>query len=171
MIRRTVARAFGFSGEERPRAEEPPPAAPTSSRIALLNQFFGELQEAFERTAREAGAAGGEGQEGEGQGAAAPQVSKTRPRPEGLEFLVHGPAGSFRFLNALDGIIWIFREEDGRFREDSLLSIQFEGSTPRLIEKPAGGLRSPFRFTSLPGILKEYFSVPRGGADGRGEFD
>ena len=158
MIRRTVARAFGLSAEERPRTEEPLPAAPPGgSRIALLNQFFGELQEAFERGAREGTGGGANGAAGDAAvGGSTARVSKTRPRPEGLEFLVDGPRGPFRFLNTLDGIIWIHREEGGRFLEDRLLSVQYQGSTPRLIEKPAGGPRSPFRFTSLPQILKEF---------------
>jgi hypothetical protein len=157
VIRRTVARAFGLSGDERARTEEPMPAAPNGSRIALLNQFFGELQEAFERAAREGTGGGANGGAGEAAvGAAAVRVSKTRPRPEGLEFLVDGHRGPFRFLNTLDGIIWIYHEEGGRLREDRLLSVQYQGSTPRLIEKPAGGSRSPFRFTSLPQILKEF---------------
>src|SRR5262245_29819987 len=114
MIRRTVARAFGMSGDERPRADEPPAAAaPNGSRIALLNQFFGELQEAFERAARE-GVGGGANGGGDGAGAAAARISKTRPRPEGLEFTIDGPRGAFRFLNTLDGIIWIHRDESGR---------------------------------------------------------
>ncbi len=161
MIRRTVARAFGMSGEDRPRPEKAAGPAKPTSRIGLLNALFTELQEAFERSLREApGAAGG-------AASAAVQVSKARPRPEGLEFLVEGPGGSFRFLNAMDGIAWIFRNEGGRFVEERLLSIQFEADRPRAIEKPVGLSRSPFRLTSVPGIVREF--VGRAGGSRRVE--
>jgi hypothetical protein len=156
MIRRTVAKAFGLAGDERPRMEKAlPEAGGKSSRVSIINGFFVELQDAFERAAREAVA-----------GAGAPparQVSKTRPRPDGLEFVIEGPPRSYRLLNSMDGIVRIFREEAGRFREEKLLTILFEGGRPRPIEKLAGGMRAPFRFTSIPRLVKDLLEVEAGG--------
>ena len=145
MIRRTVARAFGSPGDDRPGPDRAPPPGPRGSRIAVVNGLFNEIAEAFERAAAERAGAGGIGV----------QATKPCPRTEGLEFTVQSAEGSFRFLNPMDGIAWIYREEEGKFVEDRLLSIQFEGGRPRLIEKPSGAARVPFRFTSVRDLVKE----------------
>jgi len=156
MIRRTVAKAFGLTGDERPRMEKAlPEAGGKSARLSLINGFFVELQDAFERAVREAA---------EGSGAApARQVSKARPRPDGLEFVIEGPPRAYRLLNSMDGIVRIFREEAGRFREEKLLTILFEGGRPRPIEKLAGGMRTPFRFTSVARLVKDLLEADAGG--------
>lgn len=128
----------------------------------LLNQVFTEIQETFERVVRgeeNPEAAGGDARgAAESAAAAGPRVTKARPRPDGLEFIVEGSSGSYRFLNSMDGIVWIYRDEEGRFREDRLLTVQFEGGSARLIERPAGIQRAPFRATSIPQIVKEVLS-------------
>ncbi len=157
MIRRTVAKAFGFSGDERPPMEKTQSRG-QSSRVTLLNKFFIELQGALERVSQEqAKPAGGAGRHPEKETGDPEKVSKIRPQPEGLEFLAQGPGGSYRFLNGMDGIVRIYREEEGAFREDRLLAIHFEGKIPRAIEKPVGLSRAPFRFTSVPQLAREIY--------------
>ena len=152
MIRRTVARAFGMSGDEPPRMETSSPKGAKGSRMALVNQLFTDLQERFEKSVREIAASAGEDVPPE----SIPRITKVRPRPEGLEFILELPSGAYRFLDSMDGIIWIFREEDRCFLEDRLLTIQFEGEVPRIIERPTGMQRSPFRYTSVPRLVKDF---------------
>jgi hypothetical protein len=129
------------------------PDGPPGSRTGLVNTLFGELQQGFERALRQ----GVEGKaEGESPDAPRLSVSKARPRPDGVEFILESPAGSFRFLNSLDGVIRVFREESGRFREARLVTIGLEGGRPRMIERTAGVPRAPFRVTSVPQIVKEF---------------
>jgi hypothetical protein len=158
MIRRTVARAFGSPGEERPSLEKAVPPGPRASRIQVMNALFNEIQETFERAAAErSGAAASSGL----------RVGRPHPLAEGIEFTVEVAAGTFRFLNAMDGIAWIHREADGRRIEDRLLSVLFEDGRPRLIEKPAGVPRAPFRTTSPRELVGSFLGSPAGQATAR----
>ena len=157
MIRRTVARAFGSPGEDRPSLEKA--VAPgRANRVQAMNALFAEIGESFEKAAAERPASGG---------APALRVGKPRPGPEGIEFTLAAPAGSFRFLNAMDGIVWLQREEDGKYVEERLLSVLFEEGRPRLIEKPVGVSRAPFRFASVRDLVRELAGT-EGGARASG---
>ena len=88
-------------------------------------------------------------------------VSRIHTRIEGLEFTVDGPSGSFRFLNSLEGFISIEWGRRGLFQEDRLLTIYFAGGVPRPIERPAGVQRAPFKFTSVPQLVRELLARVR----------
>jgi hypothetical protein len=66
------------------------------------------------------------------------------------------PGESYRFLDTLDGIVWIFRGERGEFVEHALLTVVFEGASMRPIERPAAAARSQFEFTSVTQLVKKY---------------
>lgn len=173
MIRRTVAKAFGPGNVQSQNVEAAAaPEAPPLSRNAFVNSLFSDLQAAFERGARElaGGTAPGDGKvpaQPPSARAAAPKVevkvSRIRPRPEGLEFIVEGPAGSYRFLNSLAGALRVDRNEGGLFHEDRLLTIHLDSGVPRAIERQAGVPRAPFRFTSVPQVAREFLARAAGG--------
>jgi len=74
---------------------------------------------------------------------------------------VEGRSGSYRFLNSLEGFIGIERGMRGFFQEDRLLTIYFAGGSPRPIERPAGVPRAPFKFTSVPQLVRELLARVR----------
>ena len=130
------------------------PEAQPGSRVSLVNAVFQELQEALEKAVA--------GRTGAGGGLA---VSKSRPRPDGLEFMVEGPGGSFRFLNSMDGVVRVSRIDAGRLREERLVTIGFEGGRCRTIERTAGIPRAPFRYSSVAAIVREMLLEAAGRAD------
>jgi len=129
-----------------------------------VNNLFNELHAAFERAAAPPAPGGAPASAGAAASGAPLKVTKTRPRPEGMEFIVEGLPAPLRFLNSMSGVIWVYQEEGGRFRQERLITIHFEEGrarerTPRAIEKPAGVPRAPFRFTSVPQLIAELRSA------------
>ncbi len=160
MIRRSVARAFGPTAGKLPQAEGSLAGPRPSSRITALHQLFIELHAALERAIaeREGGARSPDGApKAASRGAAdVPRVTRPLPRQEGIEFVLDLLGESYRFLDTLDGIVWIFRGERGEFVEHALLTVFFEGSSTRLIERPAAAPRAPFEFTTVQQLAKKY---------------
>ncbi|MBI4585637.1 MAG: hypothetical protein HY717_16625 [Planctomycetes bacterium] len=157
MIRRTIRRAFGPSLEGRvgPAFQ---PVEPQASRVHQLHKIFKDLHETFSKLPR----AGEQ---------ADLEVTPPRARPEGLEFTVSGPGFSCRFVDNMNGMIWIWRERAGEGVHVDVLTLHpDEEGALRLIEKPvrpgrAG--RSVFRFTSVPEVAGQAIESGReGGARG-----
>lgn len=88
-------------------------------------------------------------------------MSKPRPGPEGIEFEVEGARGAWRFLNAMDGTIWILSgdapDASGRSRCEALVTIHREGGHHRAIVKRRFGARQPFSSTSVSELVCAYF--------------
>ena len=153
MIRRSVSKAFGPSGVEHASVETARSADESLSHAARVNALFGELHAAFERAAAERIAAGPAGSSGE------ERVTKVRPRPEGLEFEVGGALGTWRFLNSMDGTVWIVREEAGRAVREAVVTVQRDGPHLRAVLKQGLGARRPFVYTTVPALVRAYFGV------------
>jgi len=158
VIRRSVARAFGPTAGKLPQAEGQIAAPRPSSRITAVHQVFIELHAALDRALAPlpVGALPGGSAPPPTPRKAATRLSRPLPRPEGIEFVLDLPGESYRFLDTLDGIVWIYRGERGEFVEHSLLTVVFEGASMRLIERPAGAARAQFEFTSVTQLAKKY---------------
>ncbi len=153
MIRRTISRAFGRSleGKVGPAFQ---PVEQRSSRVHQVHKIFKDLQETFSKLPRV----------GE---RAALEVTPPRAKPEGLEFSVSGPGFSCRFVDNMNGMIWIWSDRAGEGVQVDVLTLHpDEEGALRLIAKPVRRVRpvrTVFRFTSVPEVVGQALESAREG--------
>lgn len=162
MLRKTVARAFGEGGADRPAPVSPAPNQ--TRREDAAERLFQDLLEAFERAEASLVAARSESPDAP---APVPDVVLRRPRPRagGVELTLEGPAGAVTVLNTLTGRILVVAggsAEGGDLLET--LSVHRRAGSYRPIRKPALADGSPpprrtgrdYRYTSVSELVREY---------------
>ena len=177
MLRRTAAKAFGAPEEGSPRGESPstfratilPPGGESLLRGRVVDRLYEELHAGMEARLRRASAGGGDAADD-----ALGQLTRPRPRLEGLEFRLEGPSGTLRVIHSLRGFLRATysagsTELRGGGHPDELVSVERQGGEYRPIIKPlvASGERSRarpeahrsgFRFTSVAELIQRFLS-------------
>ncbi len=176
MLRRTAARAFG-APDPSGRTGGAPPGARRGLAVDVLFEDLREaLLAAVAPPAPPAGDPPDPAAESPGPASEAPpplssvpapspvEVSPSRPRVEGIEFTVDGPAGRLRCIHTLKGFLRVRVERRGIVSE-SLVTLHATAGGLRPIEKPLprGGesVRTPFRYTSVPELVAGWLEKVR----------
>jgi hypothetical protein len=146
MLRRTVARAFAREAASEGPAVEP--AAPRG-RTQAASSLFSSLHSAMESQSRQRKGRAAEGESG---------VSRVRALLEGVEFTVRTRRCAYRFLDTLDGMIWVYEVTGDRALPREILSVKSTPEGYQPIRKPLGYRRSGYRHTSVRELAASYLS-------------
>jgi hypothetical protein len=182
MLRPTVSKAFRApEGERREKREE---LALTGGRWQAVQTLFADLHGEIRQRVEESAAAlgGAAGIDGPGVSTAAapravagrsasprerdrapppafPRLGKKRSLAEGMEFVLETPEASWRFLNTLSGVLWVYVLAEGSWVLSDLISVQRKGDAYCPIWKPVASGRAAYRFTSVRSLADAYLQV------------
>lgn len=179
MLRKTAAKAFGSgAGGAAPVAH----TAHQTGRSEAVERVYSGLHDAFRAAmpedaelggAEDAPGSAGDEPEGDPRRSGRLTLGRLHPGPGGVELTLGGPGGTFTFLNSMTGYITVFEGASAEAGSQlELLGVQPQGGVFRPIRKPidpgapgSGPLashRTPFRFTSVPEVAREYLVRARG---------